>query len=96
MGNAAKEKAYTDENVHFKELKDHQIDMENHMIQIIKNQRRIMDALEVKSYSQIFTLLYYLLHEPSIIYSMQDKGFILTEISDEEVEVIYKLKFNLA
>jgi hypothetical protein len=55
MGNAAKEKAYTDENVHFKVLKDRQIDMENHMIQIIKNQRRIMHALEVKSYSQIFT-----------------------------------------
>jgi 3'-phosphoadenosine 5'-phosphosulfate sulfotransferase (PAPS reductase)/FAD synthetase len=70
--------------------------MENHMIQIIKNQRRIMHALEVKSYSQIFTWLYCLLHEPSIIYSMQDKGFIFTEISDEEVQVIYKIKLNLA
>ena len=47
-------KEYNDEYKHFKPQRDGQIDLELQVKKLVKNQRRIMYALEVKSYSYIY------------------------------------------
>lgn len=50
MENNQNKKAQTDEFVYFKPLKDGQRDIEQVLEQVLKNQQRIMMALEVNSY----------------------------------------------